>query len=104
MHAVLDNPALWKDAKGGPPPAQILGLFRAMYVLFAVVFVAAGVGNLLSGFFIRRRRYRPFSLAVAGINCLNMPLGTLLGAFTFVVLLRGSVHDTYAARASTIDS
>lgn len=103
MHVVLDNPALWKDAKGGPPPAVMLTLLRAMYVAFAVAFVAGALGNLLSARFIARRRFRIFSLIVAGINCLHMPLGTVLGAFTFVVLLRESVRASYTEHSAPPD-
>ena len=103
MHVVLGNPELWKDAKGGPPPAVMLTLFRAMYAAFAVAFVAGALGNVLSARFIARRRFRTFSLVVAGINCLHMPLGTLLGAFTFVVLLRESVRVSYTEHSALPD-
>ena len=32
---------------------------------------------------------------MAGVNCLSMPIGTTLGIFTFVVLLRPSVTALY---------
>ena len=53
--------------------------------------------NLLSGIFIRKRKHHVFSLIVAGFNCLHFPLGTALGVFTFVVLLRDSVQNMYRA-------
>jgi hypothetical protein len=34
---------------------------------------------------------------VAGINCLHIPLGTVLGIFTIVVLCRESVRELYEA-------
>jgi len=34
-------------------------------------------------------------MIVAGLNCLHIPLGTLLGVFTLVVLSRGSVATMY---------
>lgn len=98
MHTVFDHPDVWRNAKGGPPPALMLDLFRMMYVAFAAFFIACGVGNLMSGLFLRQRRRRTFSLVMAGINCMNMPLGTVLGVFTFIVLLRESVRQAYAAR------
>ena len=39
-----------------------------------------------------------FSLVIAALCCLNMPLGTVLGVFTFIVLTRDSVKAQYAAR------
>jgi len=38
-----------------------------------------------------------FSLIIAGINCVQFPFGTVLGVFTFVVLLRDSVRELYEA-------
>ena len=34
-------------------------------------------------------------MVIAGINCLHIPLGTLLGVFTLVVLGRESVRKLY---------
>jgi len=62
--------------------------------------VLAGFTNLISGFFILQRRGRLFSLIVAGFNCLCFPFGTVLGVFTFIVLLRESVAEAYAARSA----
>jgi hypothetical protein len=39
------------------------------------------------------------SLIVAELNCLQFPFGTVLGEFTFVVLLRGSVIELYDYQA-----
>ena len=36
---------------------------------------------------------------VAGLNCLHMPLGTLLGVFTFIVLARPSVQALFEQRS-----
>lgn len=106
MNAMFSNPEAWNAGpKGpsGPPPEFILGVMKWFYAFFALMVVAAGVANLVSGRFITRRRNRLFSLVVAGFNCVQFPFGTALGVFTFVVLLRDSVrelyqHDTRGAR------
>jgi len=72
-----------------------LAIFKWFYLVFAAWFVASGVLNLLSAFFIRARRYRTFSFIVSGINCLHTPLGTALGVFTIIVLIRDSVRELY---------
>jgi hypothetical protein len=56
-----------------------------------------GILTILSGRAITRRKWRMFSLVMAGINCASFPLGTLLGVFTFIVLLRSSVRALYRA-------
>ena len=97
MHSFMGNPALWKDAKGGPPPAEFFAIFKWFYVFFGVVIVTLGLGNLLSGWCLLKRRARMFSLVVAGVNCLGFPFGTALGVFTLIILLRESVIELYSA-------
>jgi hypothetical protein len=45
--------------------------------------------------FLWQRRYRMFSMLIAGLNCLQVPLGTVLGVFTLLVLSRESVQELY---------
>lgn len=97
MHAVFNNPKLWEDQKQGPPPAQLFAIFKWFYLVFGAWFLASGVLNVISGFCLRARKHRTFSLVVAGINCLHLPLGTVLGVFTIVVLVRDSVRELYEA-------
>lgn len=47
---------------------------------------------------LRERRSPRFCQIVAGLSCLSVPLGTLLGVFTFIVLARPSVQAQFAAR------
>ncbi len=54
-----------------------------------------GALNIYSGLCISRRRRHMYSLIVAGVNCMWFPIGTALGVFTFVVLLKQSVKDMY---------
>jgi Na+-driven multidrug efflux pump len=98
FHAFLSNPDMWKNQKGGmPPPKEFFAMFKWFYVVFAAWFVISAVLNVLSGIFIGRRKYRTFSLVVAIINCIHIPLGTVLGVFTIIVLLRPSVLEAYEA-------
>ena len=101
LHAFLDNPYMWRNQKGGvPPPKEFFALFKWFYVIFGAWLVASGIANLLSGVFLGRRKHRTFSLVVAGINCVHIPLGTVLGVFTIVVLLRPSVCEAYSPSQS----
>jgi hypothetical protein len=98
MRSFFDNPEIWRNQKGGPPPKEIFTFFKIFYAIFGSITVLNGLANLISGLFLRRRIHRTFSLIVAGFNCLMVPLGTVLGAFTLVVLLRDSVRDDYENR------
>jgi len=96
MHAIMTNPEIWKNHKGGgPSPVLFFDLFRWIYLGMGVLLVAGGVSNLLSALFLRKRQHRIFSLIVAGINCAQFPIGTALGVFTFIVLMRNSVKESY---------
>ena len=98
FHAFLDNPDLWKNQKGAvPPPKELFALLGWFYVVFGAWLAASCLINVLSGVFLGRRKYRAFSLIVAVIDCIHIPLGTVLGVFTIVVLLRPSVREVYEA-------
>jgi hypothetical protein len=95
MRVFFMNPEIWKNQKGGPPPAEFFKIFIWIYLFAVVVLVAASALNLLSAIFLRQRRHRMFSLVIAGLNCLQFPLGTALGVFTIIVLSRASTHELY---------
>lgn len=95
MHAIFANPKLWENQKQGPPPAEFFAIFKWFYLVMGTWFVASGILSVLSGLFLRARKHRTFSLVVAGILCLHLPLGTVLGVFTIIVLMRDSVRELY---------
>jgi hypothetical protein len=101
MQAVLNDPGLFKDSKGGPPPREIWAFLKIFYAVGAAWFVLSGISNLMSAIFMRRRTHRVFSMVVAGFDCLYMPLGTVLGVFTFVILGRDSVIAMYDTNRPT---
>jgi hypothetical protein len=95
MHAIFMNPEMWKNEKGGPPPAVFFQIFKWVYLFGGMFFVMGAVLNLLSGMFLRRRKNRTFSIIVAALDCLQIPFGTALGVFTIMVLVRDSVRELY---------
>jgi hypothetical protein len=98
MQTVLSDPELFKHAKGGPPPGEFFAMFKIFYIVAGTWFLLGGVANLVSAVYLRQRKGRIFSMVVAGFNCLHMPLGTVLGVFTFIVLSRDSVIRLYENR------
>jgi hypothetical protein len=91
------------DGKDAPPK-----FFAWFFILFPSVFILAGW--TLSGFIIaagrklKRRMSRTFCLVVAGLECILMPFGTVLGVFTIVVLMKESVKQMFAANNGPHDS
>jgi hypothetical protein len=84
----------------GPPgnqPPPFVGLF---FVGIASFFILAGwafaVLVFLNGRFISGRKHYRFCFVMACIECVFMPFGTVLGAFTILVLVRESVKELFA--------
>jgi hypothetical protein len=80
---------------GEPPPSW----FGWVFVIFAVLLMT--FGWTLAGFvftagrFLARRKRYMFCLVVAGVECMFMPFGTVLGVFTITVLMRESVKQLF---------
>jgi hypothetical protein len=97
FHAFLSDPKMWQNQKQQPSPAEFFAIFKWFYLVFGTWLLASGILNVISGLCLRARTHRTFSLIVAGVNCLHIPIGTLLGVFTIIVLVRDSVRETYDA-------
>ena len=87
----------------GEPPISP-EMFGWIFVVFASAFILFGLAMAvlltMAGRRLKQRRSHTFCLVVAGIACINMPLGTVLGVFTLVVLSRPGVRDAFAAGTS----
>jgi hypothetical protein len=79
------------------PDMVIPDLVQATLVFAAVVQGAKGILDLVTGYCLLKRRARIFCLVMAGISCISIPLGTILGVFTLIVLARESVRTAFAA-------
>ncbi len=96
MFTVIANLQVWGWPEHAPPPETYHMLFWIYPVLG--LFLATGAAiNLLSGWFLLQKRHHLFSLVVAGLDCLEVPWGTVLGVFTILVLTRPSVRRMYEA-------
>jgi hypothetical protein len=81
------------------PEARTIGLF---FMGIAALFILAGWTMALliafAGRSLQQRKRYTFCLVVAGIECLFMPVGTVLGVFTIIVLMRESVQGIFGRR------
>ena len=91
----------------GPPPKAVLDtmdkfmtIYGLIYAMVGAIVIIVGILSFISAHKMRNRQALTFSLVVAGINCLFIPLGTTLGVFAFVVLLRPSVSAEYERAAA----
>jgi hypothetical protein len=86
--------------KGESPPAFLGWIFVAFATVFMTMgWTFAGFVFAAGRFLAKRRRYL-FCLVMAGVECMFMPFGTVLGVFTIIVLLRPSVTQIFSANPS----
>lgn len=98
MRMIFTHPEHFNSQGGHPPPKEFFEVFQWIYVVMALICIAVAVANILSGVYLRQRKNRMFSMVLAGFNCVQMPFGTALGVFTFIVLSRPSVRQLYGER------
>ncbi|NNC87550.1 MAG: hypothetical protein HKN82_03705 [Akkermansiaceae bacterium] len=95
----------WALTQGGTASSDedrsIIMLVGVFYGIFGLFSLALAICNIIAGRSIQRRRRKLFILIIAGINTLNIPLGTILAVFTFIVLLRPSVSAEFEAHATS---
>ncbi len=96
----LSSDFIAQETQNEPVPYWLGTFIQTFGVVLFVLIEAWGIATILSGSWIAKRKNRTGSLVVAGFNCLNMPLGILLGIFTFVVLLDDEVKRTYEGTAT----
>ena len=97
IHLVLGLGFLFAGAFGGGGPEALVG---GLFVLIGASVIAIGwaiaLAIISAGRFIKQRRRHTFCVVVACLSCLWMPLGTILGVFSLIVLLRPSVKELFA--------
>lgn len=97
LHLAIGIAMLCKvfDEKNAPP--KFIAWF---FIVFSVVIISLGwtlAGFIIaSGLRIKKRVSRTFCLVLAGLECMLMPLGTVLGVFTIVVLMKDSVKSLFS--------
>lgn len=85
-----------KMSGSGPPPPAFVGW---MFVLIAGLIILSGwamaVALMFAGWYLRRCEHYIFCLIMAGVACLFHPLGTILGVFTIILLIRPTVKELF---------
>lgn len=89
------------DPSGHPgPPLRLMGaMFTGMALAFIVLYWTLALMSFFAGRYIAGRRNHTFCLIAAGACCLFMPIGTVLGVFTIIVLMRPSVKAMFEENA-----
>lgn len=97
MHVAMGIAMLCGAFDGDDAPPRFMAW---MFILLPSLLVLAGW--TLAGFIVatgrklKKRTSYTFCLVVAGVECIVMPFGTVLGVFTLVVLSRESVKALFS--------
>jgi quinol-cytochrome oxidoreductase complex cytochrome b subunit len=98
MSMIMMNKELWEQSENTAPfdPEIFFEIFMWFYIVFGILLVIGMILNFLSGMYMRQKRNRLFSLVIGGINCVNVPLGTVLGVFTIIILNNEETKEMYS--------
>lgn len=76
-------------------PPYVGWLFLLLGVTFVILGEALAVCLILTGRKLKHRTNYTFCFVVACIACVNVPIGTILGIFTIIVLGRPTVKAAF---------
>jgi hypothetical protein len=101
IHVAIGISVVLGGFAGGkdPMPMFVGWFFIAVGSILVLIGWGVAIANFLAARRLREHRNRLFCLIVAGIDCAFLPAGTVLGVFTFIVLLREPVKQLFEGRA-----
>lgn len=94
------------NSNGGPASPGETQLFGWIFIVIGSLLITFGL--TLAGFMayagrcLARRRRHTLCLVVGALSCMLMPLGTVLGVFTLIVLLRPAMKAAFDAPSPTL--
>ncbi|MEI8123496.1 MAG: hypothetical protein WCI20_15850 [bacterium] len=86
---------MFREGHGAPPPAFIGWLFIIMGSVFIVLGWSMAICIIIAGRQLKRHRNRMFCMVVAGLECMFMPFGTILGVFTLIALNKDTIKEMF---------
>ncbi len=76
-------------------PGFFAWMFIGMGALFFLLGQAVSIGVIISGRFLKQRKNYMYSFVLGCLMCFFVPVGTILGVFTIIILSRESVKQLY---------
>ena len=86
----------FNESNGTEPPSFMGWILVIMGAVFIVLGLSIAVCMIVAGRKLKRRKNRVFCMVVAGIECMIMPFGTVLGVFTLIALNKESIQEIFA--------
>ena len=106
LHFVIGSVSIDMGALAGVPAlaggidGDTGSFWTRLAIWCAIGLLALGAATVISGRSISLRHDRDFSVMVAILNCLFVPIGTFLGFYTILLLRREEMKTQYARRKS----
>jgi hypothetical protein len=82
---------------GNAPPEEMGWILAVIGAVLAILGWTMSACIIVAGRKLTRRESHTFCTVVAALMCLSVPLGTALGVFTLIVLMRPSVKELFEA-------
>ena len=95
MGLLMISGKFFEEAEGSPPPPCIGWMFVIMGSVFILIGWAISICIIVPGRKLKQRKNRMYCMVVAGIECMFMPFGTVLGVFTLITLNKDSIKETF---------
>lgn len=83
------------STKGQPDPRVLGWVFACAGIAIFLLLAGIAALQLFTARALRQRRHHTLCFVTAGLTCLGVPYGTLLGIFTFLVIGRPSVEAMF---------
>jgi hypothetical protein len=79
--------------------AETFRILTFVGLTVGTLLIALSVPSMVAGYGLLKRKSwaRALALAVAVLNLFNIPIGTLIGAYTLIVLLKTDAHEYFVA-------
>lgn len=91
------------SSENGIEPLLGVGM-GCFFAFFALSMIACcwgyAAGMFAAGRYLKQRRKHLFCLVMAGISCMFMPFGTVLGVITLLLLLQDDVKQAFGVGVS----
>ena len=97
MYVVIGVMMITTGVRPSTPDAAAAGvMFTIFGGVFAIAIWAGAVMAFLTGRGLANRKWLVLCYITAGFACLSVPIGTTLGVFTFIVLVRPTVRSQFS--------
>ena len=87
---------------GAQAPAFIGWIIEGIGIGLFFVTLALAAAKFRAAICIKRRKSRTFCMVMAGISCIAIPYGTILGVLTFMVFSRPSVMRQFQSGVAPV--